>query len=195
MAKCLAIIFLQTAYVMYIVYARPHSEDIFNYLEIWNEGLIIMMCYLMLIYTGMGSQDQSFEVLKIKSPQIVSLVVTFLIILANVGVLVRMTLRKAKQKKAERRQKKALKVREILMGRIKKYRLEDMPIEHRMKPLSLIPELPVPEASFQEQQRLETYSDHESDDTRATMFRLRETYMRSGRKIQLPNHQRAFFQR
>lgn len=180
---------------MYIVYARPHSEDIFNYLEIWNEGLIIMMCYLMLIYTGMGSQEQSFEVLKIKSPQIVSLIVTFLIILANVGVLVRMTLRKAKQKKAERRQKKALKVREILMGRIKKYRLEDMPIEHRMKPLSLIPELPVPEASFQEQQRLETYSDHESDDTRATMFRLRETYMRSGRKIQLPNHQRAYFQR
>ena len=70
-----------------------------------------------------------------------------------------------------------------------------MPIEHRMKPLSLIPELPMPETSYQEQQRLETYSDHESDDTRATMFALRETYLRSGRKVLLPNYQRAQFQR
>ena len=96
MAKNFAFIFVQTAYVIYIADSKPHSQNIFNLLEFWNEGMIILMCYIMLLYTGIGSKDPSYEIIKEKVPQYLSLAVTGLIVIANFGVLIRMTLIKMK---------------------------------------------------------------------------------------------------
>ena len=85
---------------MYVVYAKPHSEDIFNMLEFWNEGMIIFMCYIMLVYTGIGSKEPSYDILSEKVPQYLATLVTVLIVIPNFGVLISMTIKKAKQKKA-----------------------------------------------------------------------------------------------
>lgn len=45
---------VQTVYVMYIADTKPHSEEIFNCLEFFNEGMISLMCYIMICYTGIG---------------------------------------------------------------------------------------------------------------------------------------------
>lgn len=192
LAKCIAIIILQTAYVMYIVFAKPHSQGIYNYLEIWNEGLIILMCYIMLIYTGMGSREHSLDILKRLTPQFLSLLVTLLIVCANVGVLIRMTIVKLKQKKAEKRREKERKVRAILRGRIKKFRLTDLPIEHRLRPLSLIPIPELPETCYKSE-RLETYSDHSSDEDMAAKLAMRDRFLNSGNYV-MPNRTRIQFQ-
>ena len=85
---------------MYVVYAKPHSEGIFNTLEFWNESMIIVMCYIMLVYTGIGSKEPSYDILSEKVPQYLALLVTVLIVVPNFGALIIMTIKKAKRKKA-----------------------------------------------------------------------------------------------
>jgi len=88
---------------MYTVHAKPHSESIFNTLEFWNEGMIILMCYIMLVYSGIGSKEPSYDILSEKAPQYLALLVTALIVVPNFGVLIKMTIKKAKQKRALKR--------------------------------------------------------------------------------------------
>ena len=57
----------------------------------FNEGMIILMCYIMICYTGIGDSQKIIEQ---KFPILLSLMITALIVMANFGVLIRMTLKR-----------------------------------------------------------------------------------------------------
>lgn len=63
------------------------------------------MCYIMVVYTGIG--DAKF-IMESQIPIFLSLVVTAAIVIANFGVMIRMTYVKLKEKIAARNAKKAL---------------------------------------------------------------------------------------
>ena len=69
------------------------------------------MCYVMICYAGMGPVQ---EIMKSNVPIYVSLVITGLIVVANFGVMIRMTIQKVKQKmklrKKQQKRKKLLKL-------------------------------------------------------------------------------------
>lgn len=52
--KNFAFIGVQTAYIMYVWDQKPHTNHVFNQLELFNESMIILMCYVMVVYTGIG---------------------------------------------------------------------------------------------------------------------------------------------
>ena len=58
--------------------------------------MIILMCYIMVCYTGIGDSQKIIEQ---QFPILLSLVITALIVMANLGVLLRMTALKIKQRK------------------------------------------------------------------------------------------------
>ena len=58
--KIFVLIFVQLVYVTYIVTSWPHTESIYNKLEFLNEGLIILICYIMIMYSGVISLDEIF---------------------------------------------------------------------------------------------------------------------------------------
>ena len=93
--KQFAFIIIQTVYVIYIFDTRPHTVDIFNKLELFNEGMIIFMCYVMIVYCGVGPFK---EILKSDTPVYFSIGITGLIVIANFGVMIKMTLSKMKEK-------------------------------------------------------------------------------------------------
>ena len=53
----MAFIFIQTAYVSHLFDGELHANDIFNTFEFFNEGMIILMCYIMICYTGIGDSQ------------------------------------------------------------------------------------------------------------------------------------------
>ena len=77
--------------MLYVTDARPHTNDIFNFLEFFNEGMIILMCYVMIVYSGIGPFA---EILKSNTPVYFSIGITGLIVAANFGVMIKMTLTK-----------------------------------------------------------------------------------------------------
>ena len=93
--KIMGFIFVQTCYLFYILHTKPHTRNIFNNLEIFNEGMIIIMCYIMIIYTGISSIQ---SIMNLKSPIYSSISVTGLILLVNFGVMLQISVQKAKQK-------------------------------------------------------------------------------------------------
>merc|ERR1712176_754015 len=115
--KDFCFIFIQTIYVMYIADARPHSQHIFNLLEFFNEGMITLMCYIMVCFTGIGP---SHIIMHSKIPVYLSLAITVLIVIANFSVLIKMTLRKVKENKAKKHREKRERIMKKLDSRIKK---------------------------------------------------------------------------
>ena len=67
---------------------RPHTVSVFNSLEFFNEGMIILMCYIMICYAGIGPVS---KILKSKVPIYISILITGAIVAANFGVMMRMT--------------------------------------------------------------------------------------------------------
>ena len=78
---------------MYIADTQPHTNNIFNWLEFFNEGLIIIMCYIMICYAGIGPVE---EILKSSVPITISITITGLMIAANLGVMLKMNYTKIK---------------------------------------------------------------------------------------------------
>ena len=83
--KIFSLIFIQSAYVVYIVNTRPHTDNTFNKLEFFNEGLMILMCYTMIIYSRIGPLEYIIGALL---PVCISMTITGLIVIANVSVVV-----------------------------------------------------------------------------------------------------------
>ena len=81
--------------MLYIEDTKPHSNVIFNWLEFWNEGLIIIMCYIMICYAGIGPVE---EILKSNVPIAISIVIASLIMAANLGMMLKMNYTKIKFK-------------------------------------------------------------------------------------------------
>ena len=48
---------IQTFYILYIIATRPHTTNMFNSLEFFNEGALIILAYVMLIFSGMTPID------------------------------------------------------------------------------------------------------------------------------------------
>ena len=101
--KNLAFILIQTSYVIYVADAKPHTNGIFNKLEFFNEGMIILMCYIMVCYAGIGPIQ---HIMESQTPIYLSLGVTGLIVIANFGVMFKMTWSKIKEKYAAYIEKK-----------------------------------------------------------------------------------------
>ena len=83
--KQFAFIIIQTAYILYVSDTKPHTNNIFNQLEFFNEGMIIMMCYVMIVYTGIGPVQ---EIMKSNTPVYFSMGITGIIAIANFGVMI-----------------------------------------------------------------------------------------------------------
>ena len=65
--------------------------------------MIILMCYVMICFSGIGPFA---EILKSKTPIFFSVGITGLIVIANFGVMIKMTLTKMKDKWKYRKAKK-----------------------------------------------------------------------------------------
>ena len=83
--KQFAFIIVQTLYIIYIFDTKPHTSDVFNKLEFFNEGMIIFMCYVMIVYCGVGYYK---DILKSDVPVYFSVGITGLIVIANFGVMI-----------------------------------------------------------------------------------------------------------
>ena len=81
--------------MIYIADTKPHTSNIFNWLEFWNEGLVIIMCYVMICYSGIGPVE---EILKTNVPIAISIVIVGLIMAANLGMMLKMNYTKIKNK-------------------------------------------------------------------------------------------------
>ena len=92
--KIVAFIIIQTAYVIYIMHAMPHTESMFNKLELFNEGMIILMCYIMFVFAGVGNRD----ILLSDIPLYICMTITALIVVVNVCVMLRLYLQNARMK-------------------------------------------------------------------------------------------------
>ena len=101
--KNLCFILVQTIYVGYVWDTRPHTNNIFNKLEIFNEAMIVLMCYIMVAYTGIGPTEY---ILDATTPIYLSIGITVLIVSANFGVMFKMTFIKIKEKWAKRQELK-----------------------------------------------------------------------------------------
>ena len=102
--KQFGFIIVQTVYVIYIADTWPHTNNIFNWLEVWNEGLIILMCYIMICYAGIGPVE---EILKSNVPIAISIAIASLIMAANLGTMLKMNYTKIKNKLEMMKLKKA----------------------------------------------------------------------------------------
>lgn len=104
-AKNMAILFVQTLYIIYIMYSMPHTESMFNKLEFFNEGLIVLLVYIMLCWSGIGDRDiiQGSDI-----PLIISVIIAGIIVIANCYVMLRLYIQKMKQRIHLAKYKKAL---------------------------------------------------------------------------------------
>ena len=94
---------MQTVYVSYVAKARPHTEYIFNRLEFFNEGMITLMCYLMVVYTGVGDATL---ISTATLPLALSAFISGVVATVNIGVMILMTIPKLRQKWAARSESK-----------------------------------------------------------------------------------------
>ena len=86
--KNIAFLFIQSAYLIYIMQTRPHTRSHFNSLEFFNETLIILMCYIMLVFSGIGDRDL---LLDSAVPLYISVILTTILIVTNIGVMAKTT--------------------------------------------------------------------------------------------------------
>lgn len=92
--KNLAFLFVQYCYIAYIIYSKPHTENIFNNLEYFNETMITLLVYVMFTYSGIGNRDM---ILSSVVPLVFSILFTSIIIFVNVAVVIKKTVEKIKR--------------------------------------------------------------------------------------------------
>ena len=85
--KILLFLLVESVYFTYIVMTKPHSDNMYNELEYFNETLMMLLAYLMLPFAGLGWSVGSMETLPV-------LVVITLITIGNLQVLIRLSYRK-----------------------------------------------------------------------------------------------------
>ena len=50
--KIILFLLVQSLYIMYIYETRPHTLNLFNRLELGNEGALMMLAYIMIAFSG-----------------------------------------------------------------------------------------------------------------------------------------------
>lgn len=86
--KCMSFLIVQTFYVFYIMHSKPHTENVFNKLELFNELMIILMCYIMLVFSGIGDRD---NIIERKEPLVFSVAISAILIIVNLYVMVKLS--------------------------------------------------------------------------------------------------------
>ena len=82
-------------YIRYIQSTKPHTNDVFNRLELFNEGSLILLCYIMLAYSGIIPIDQ---IIDNEIPLFASLIIAALIVAVNFGIMLEISYKKLLQK-------------------------------------------------------------------------------------------------
>ena len=90
--------------MVYIIDSKPHDEDVFTHLEYFNEGALILLCYMMFIYSGIIANKAIFTENKV--PLYISIGITAVIVVGNFIVMFRMSFRKIKMMYLQSKQKK-----------------------------------------------------------------------------------------
>ena len=96
--KIFSFLVIQSIYIVYIWETMPHTMDLFNKLELFNEGFLILLAFLMICYAGIGDKYLTESIQEAIFPQIVSLVIISIIVLANVFVMLKITFSKLLRK-------------------------------------------------------------------------------------------------
>ena len=99
----MAFLVIQTAYIIYIMHSMPHTESMFNKLEFFNEGMIVLMCYIMFVFAGVGDR----AVLMTDIPLYICMGISSIIVAVNILVMVRIYIQTAKQRIHQAKLKKA----------------------------------------------------------------------------------------
>lgn len=86
--KNFGFLFIQTIYVMYVWNTKPHTRNIFNKLEFVNEGVIVLMCYMMICFSGIGPTEY---ILNSKVALFISIGMTVFVVAANFFVMFRLS--------------------------------------------------------------------------------------------------------
>ena len=86
LAKIFVFLLVQAAYILYVYDTMPHTSNRYNKLEFFNEGLLMLLAYLMIAYCGIMATGDSVRLAYFGSLAIVMLVTG-----ANLYVLARLT--------------------------------------------------------------------------------------------------------
>ena len=89
--KIFFILLIQTIYAKYVWNIKPHTKDIYNQLELFNEGMIVLMCYMMISYSGIAPIEY---VLDSNVALWISIAMTASIVIANFWVMFKVTYKK-----------------------------------------------------------------------------------------------------
>ena len=54
--KILLFLVIESFYFIFIVSVKPHTDNMFNLLEYFNEILVMLLAYLMITYSGVGPE-------------------------------------------------------------------------------------------------------------------------------------------
>ena len=110
MFKAVFFILLQTFYVLYIFDTRPHKGGIHNTLEFINEFALILLGYVMLIFSGLTPiADLLAAPLSYTVAEMSGVAIAVAILLTNFFVMWKKMIDKVKNSWAQRKLKKALK--------------------------------------------------------------------------------------
>lgn len=105
--KIILFLVLQSIYLLYIFDTRPHTTRIFNRLEFFNEGMLMLLAYVMLIFSGLTPID---DMLMNKPCYITAewlgIGMSLFICAINFYVMGKMTVDKMKAKCAQKKQAK-----------------------------------------------------------------------------------------
>ena len=105
--KIVFFLILQSVYLLYIFDSKPHNMKIFNRLEFFNEGMLMILAYVMLIFSGMIPID---DLLANESCYIfaewIGIGITLAICVMNFFVMGKMTVDKIKAALAAKKQRK-----------------------------------------------------------------------------------------
>ena len=83
---------IQTCYFIYLILCMPHSENEFNILELFNEGLIILILYTLLGFTATSVLSAEAQ----WTLGYVTIVLISAVVIVNLAMMVYQTFRRIK---------------------------------------------------------------------------------------------------
>ena len=89
--KIVLFLLISSAYIAYIWTTRPHTESYYNSIELFNEGMLILVGYLMIPYSGIVPME---HVIKINSLVILALSITGTIVIVNFYIVIQLVIKK-----------------------------------------------------------------------------------------------------
>ena len=105
--KIVGFLVIQTFYILYIFDTTPHTKWIFNRLEFINEGALILLSYVMLVFSGLTPiSDLMNNLIAYTVAEWVGIGIAIMIAMVNFYVMFKMTWDKIKAALEKRKLKK-----------------------------------------------------------------------------------------